>query len=208
MAEEVVVGVDGYPRGWVAVCLRDGRFERVALHPTFEDVLSEFPDAAAFGVDIPIGPGSREADRLAREFVGPRRASVFPAPTEKALLASTFSETSGVSRQTFALFPKIREVAEHACDPRVVEVHPEVSFRALKGAYVEHPKSRWNGFMERRRLLAAVGIALPDELETDAPLVDVLDAAVAAWSARRYANDHAESLPEGATKGARWVIWY
>lgn len=207
MAERVV-GVDGYPRGWVAVCLRDGRFERVALRPTFGEVLAEFPAAAAFGVDIPIGAGPREADRLARKFVGPRRASVFPAPTEEALRASAFAETSGVSRQLFALFPKIREVAEHAADSRVVEVHPEVSFCALKGAHLEHPKTTWNGFMERRRLLAGAEIELPDELETAAPLVDVLDAAAAAWSARRHAHEHAESLPKGARRGARGMIWY
>jgi predicted RNase H-like nuclease len=202
MAEQVVVGVDGYPRGWVAVRLRDGRFQRIALHAIFEDVLSEFPDAAVFGVDIPIGAGPREADRLAREFVGPRRASVFPAPTEEALLASTFAETSGVSRQLFALFPKIREVAKLAADTRVIEVHPEVSFCALKGDHVEHPKTTWNGFTERRGLLAGAGIELPDHLETGAPLVDVLDAAAAAWSASRYARGESERLGPGPS------IWY
>jgi predicted RNase H-like nuclease len=199
---ELVVGVDGYPRGWVAVALRAGRFARVVLGPTLREILGGFPTAAAFGVDIPIGAGPREADRLAREFVGPRRASVFPAPTEEALLASTFAETSGVSRQTFALFPKIREVARLAADPRIVEVHPEVSFCALKGAHLEHPKTTWNGFMERRRLLAGAGIELPDHLETGAPLVDVLDAAAAAWSARRYARAEAQPLGHGP------VIWY
>jgi predicted RNase H-like nuclease len=206
---EQVVGVDGYPRGWVALCLRDGRFERVALRPTFQEVLAEFPAAAAFGVDIPIGAGPRKADALARKCVGPRRASVFPAPTEEALRAGTFAETAGVSRQTFALFPKIREVAEHAADPRVIEVHPEVSFRALKGVDLESPKTSWNGFMERRRLLfSRARIDLPGELRTDAPLVDVLDAAAAAWSAGRYALGLAESLPDEARPGARGVIWY
>lgn len=197
-----VVGVDGYPRGWVAVSLLNGRFERVALCPSFEDVLGEFPDAAVFGVDIPIGAGPREADRLARKLVGPRRGSVFPAPTEEALRARDFAQATGVSRQLFALFPKIREVAEHAGDPRVIEVHPEVSFWALKGAELEAAKTTWNGFLERRRLLRAAGIELPEELEPDPPLVDVLDAAAAAWSARRYARNEAEPVGEGPT------IWY
>jgi predicted RNase H-like nuclease len=197
------VGADGYPRGWVAVSLLEGRFERVALCPSFGDVLEEFPDAGVFGVDIPIGAGPREADRLARARIGPRRGrSVFPAPTEEALRATAFAETTGVSRQLFALFPKIREVAVHAQDPRVIEVHPEVSFWALKGAELEAAKTTWNGFLERRRLLRAAGIELPDALEPDPPLIDVLDAAAAAWSARRYARTEAGRLGEGPT------IWY
>jgi predicted RNase H-like nuclease len=198
-----VVGVDGYPRGWVAVSLLNGRFERVALRRGFAEVLAEFPDAASFGVDIPIGAGPREADRRARELIGPLRGrSVFPAPTEEALRATAFAETTGVSRQLFALFPKIREVAVHAGDPRVIEVHPEVSFRALKGAELEAAKTTWNGFLERRRLLSAAGIELPEGLDPNPPLIDVLDAAAAAWSARRYARNEAEPVGEGPT------IWY
>jgi predicted RNase H-like nuclease len=180
-----------------------GRFERVVLCPTFEEMLVDFADEAVVGVDIPIGAGPREADRLARRFVGPRRSSVFPAPTAESLRAQAFAETTGVSRQLFRLFPKIREVAPYADDPRVIEVHPEVSFRGLAGADLAAPKTTWNGFQERRRLLATAGIELPDELRSDAPLIDVLDAAAAAWNADRYARGEAEPLGDEAA-----AIWY
>lgn len=211
MAEQVV-GVDGYPRGWVAVVLAEGAFERARTFRDFVAVLDDFSGAACIAVDIPIGGGPREADAAARAFVGPRRSSVFPTPPAEIVALDDYREAlsrhPGLSRQTFALFRKIREVAEHATDSRVVEVHPEVSFRALKGAELESPKTTWDGFMERRRLLAEAGIALPDELGSGLPLVDVLDAAVAAWSARRYALGRAESLPSGASPGGRAVIWY
>ena len=201
-----VVGVDGYPRGWVAVSLVDGRFQRASVFPDIASVAAEFLDAACIGVDIPIGPGPREADRLARVFVGPRRSSVFPAPEPVARAALNYGEAGGrISRQAFGLVPKILEVERAAAgDPRIVEVHPEVCFAGLKGAHLEGAKTTWNGFMERRRLLAGAGIEIPEELdEAGLPLIDVLDACVAAWSALRWVRGEAESLGDETAR-----IWY
>lgn len=204
---ERVVGVDGYARGWVAVEILDGRFAGATTFRGFPGVRDAYLDAACIGVDIPIGGGPRAADTLAREFVGPRWASVFPTPPADVIELDDYAEAvrrhPSLSRQSFALFRKIREVAAVPHDrPLVVEVHPEVSFCALKGAYLEEPKTTWNGFMERRRLLASAGIVVPEELDRAIPLVDVLDAAVAAWSARRCARGEAESLGEPP------AIWY
>jgi predicted RNase H-like nuclease len=101
----------------------------------------------------------------------------------------------------------MREVAA-ADDPRIFEVHPEVSFRELRGEPLEWSKRSWNGLIERRRLLTGAGIRLPDMLERAgvAPADDILDAAVAAWSAHRYARDEAVPLPEGHT-GRIGAIW-
>ncbi len=87
-------------------------------------------------------------------------------------------------------------------DDRILEVHPEVSFRALARRALP-PKATWNGFMERRRSLAEGGIVLPETLREDAPLVDVLDAAAASWSAKRYARGEAERLGDDTA-----AIWY
>jgi predicted RNase H-like nuclease len=201
----LAVGVDGYARGWVAVALAAGRFEEARTFRGFREVCATFPDADCVAVDIPIGPGPRAADEAARRFVGSRWASVFPTPPADVIELDDYAEAvrlyPSLSRQSFALFGKIREVAE-CLEPRVVEVHPEVSFRALKGAYLEESKNTWNGFMERRALLAAAGIEIPDALPVGTPLVDVLDAAIAAWSAARHAAGHAERLGPGP-----W-IWY
>ena len=88
-------------------------------------------------------------------------------------------------------------------DARLFEVHPEVSFARLAGRTLDSSKKSWNGAAQRRALLAGVGIELPNDLGPagTAPVDDVLDAAVAAWSASRIAAGEAVSLP--ATPGRR-----
>lgn len=201
----LAVGVDGYARGWVAVALERGRFHAAHAFRTFSQLCAAYREAACITVDIPIGAGPREADEAARRFVGPRWASVFPTPPANVIELDDYAEAvriyPSLSRQSFALFRKIREVAS-CLEARIVEVHPEVSFRALKGAYLEEAKTTWSGFMERRALLAAAGIEIPDALPVDLPLIDVLDAAVAAWSATRHTTGRAERLGSGPS------IWY
>ena len=65
--------------------------------------------------------------------------------------------------------------------------------------------------MERMRLLAAAGVELPDELSTgQAAADDVLDAAIAAWSATRKARSEAVPLPPDppVQDGRPVAIWY
>ncbi len=97
-----------------------------------------------------------------------------------------------------------------AADARVIEVHPEVSFRALMGEPIQWSKASWNGLRIRQRALAQAEISIPKELGDvgGIPPADIFDAAVAAWSARRYAEGSAASLPEGSRNGVREVIWY
>lgn len=98
---------------------------------------------------------------------------------------------------------RILEIAPLAeRDERVFEVHPEVSFRELLGRMLVS-KSTAAGVAERRLALAEAGIDLPD---LPYPTDDVLDAAVAAWSAARYASGAALPLPEGHASriGAIW----
>jgi predicted RNase H-like nuclease len=198
----VVAGVDACRGGWVAIVVEDERFTNSLLAATFAQLLRALPDAAAVGVDIPIGlpsDGVRGADIAARAFVGPRRNSVFPTLPRAALDAATYAEARQVlpslSAQSFALRTKILEV-EDCLEDRVFEVHPEVSFAALAGRQLLHSKRSWNGQMERRQLLATAGIVLPDELEAgQAAADDILDAAIVAWSAARKARREAATLP-------------
>jgi len=166
-------------------------------------MLERFPDAVLVGVDVPIGlpePGERRrADLEARDVAGPRRSSVFFTPSRAALEASTYGEARaiapGTSAQGWALRTAILDVARVA-DPRVHEVHPEISFAVLAGEPLVFGKRTWNGQRERVRLLAAAGIELPDRL--DAGLVaadDVLDATVAAWTATRVARGEHVTVP-------------
>jgi predicted RNase H-like nuclease len=213
----LVMGVDAYRRGWVAVLAENGRFVDTAVALGFSDLLAQVGNAVAIGVDIPIGlpdEPPRPADVAARAFVGPRRSSVFPTPTRPALGVATYAQARviapSLSAQSFAIGKKILEV-EACLDDRVFEVHPEVSFAALAGRHLAHPKRSWNGQHERRRLLAHAGLELPDAISAgEAPVDDVLDAAAAAWSAGRKARGIAETLPaDPPTQDGRIVaIWY
>ena len=119
-----------------------------------------------------------------------------------------------VSAQTLALGTKVLEADALIRDEaRLREVHPEVSFAALAGAHLAHPKSTWAGLRRRMELLERAGISVPTDLG-DAGAAgpdDVLDAAVVAWSATRIARGVARSLPDPPVRGDDGLtaaIWY
>jgi predicted RNase H-like nuclease len=216
-AVSIVAGADGCRGGWVAIVLDDGRVADSLVASTFTRLLGRLDAAAVIAVDIPIRlpcEGVRAADVAARAFVGPSRSSVLPTPPRAALAVAMYVEARRVlpslSAQSFALGKKILEV-EEALEERVFEVHPEVSFAALAGRHLRYSKRSWNGQMERRRLLDAAGIELPDELRAGQAVADdVLDAAIAAWSAARKVRGEAVPLlPDPPLQGGRPVaIWY
>src|SRR6266487_5109767 len=73
------LGLDACRGKWLAVALDEGHFDDARLASDAAALVTAWPDAAAIGVDIPIGlpeTPRREADRAAREFVGERRSSV------------------------------------------------------------------------------------------------------------------------------------
>lgn len=209
--ERAYVGVDGCGNGWVAVVIDERGFIEAGLFASFAEVADRYRMAAAVGVDIPIGlvsEGGRDADTAARKLLGKRRSSVFPVPPRVAVEADSYPAASaaaraawgkGLSKQVFALFSKILEADAFARDERIHEAHPEVSFAVLGGAVVAHKKKSWGGLHARRDLLLRkAGIELPPTLgDADvAGIDDVVDAAVAAWSARRIAQGQARSFPE------------
>jgi predicted RNase H-like nuclease len=225
VSETCVVGIDAYKGGWVAVALRNRSVQRCDVYDRFQTLLDDHLDAVVIAVDIPIGhpvSGVREADALARRLVGPRRSSVFPTPPRSVLETANYQDAlrvarnlgaAGISKQSFGLAPKILEVDEIArVDDRVVEVHPEVSFRGMAGQSLKFSKKSWNGASQRRLLLAQHDIVLPDRLGEAgfAPVDDVLDAAAAAWTADRIARGKAVSLPSPPEilDGRPTAIWY
>jgi predicted RNase H-like nuclease len=204
------LGVDGAAGGWLAVLLVDGLFAGADLQPTLAALIDRYPDADVFAVDIPIGlpvGRMRPADDHAKRFVGgPRAASVFLTFPNTVLMAGPYEVGrdaarrlgTGLSKQAYALRDRIGDVAGLAAtDKRVVEVHPEVSFRAMKGTPLRFSKHSWSGIAERRALLASVGILLPDDLRGGGRAApdDVVDAAAAAWSAVRVAEGRSSTLP-------------
>ena len=136
----LAAGVDGIRGGWIAaLCIDDPKRERrrhTALK-LFTDVRQldryrrRHGEDAPVAMDIPIGlteeGGFRDCDREARERLGDRRSTVFAPPGRYLLEAGTTYRTvrdlveerrraegahrvPGVSAQSAALIPKIREV--------------------------------------------------------------------------------------------------
>lgn len=211
----------------MAVVTRGGRFEAAALFTTFAELLEAMNDSQVIAVDIPIGmpaEGRRLADTAAKKFVGLRASSVFFTPPRVVMEAPDYAEAraiswarfgQGVSSQSYrGLRQKLLSV-DRLVRPGspVFEVHPEVSFRAMAGRPLAHNKRSWNGQAMRRRLLRGEGIELPEDLDAAGvvPVDDMLDAAAAAWSARRIARGEAVSLPEPPEVdelGRDMAIWY
>ena len=225
----LVLGVDGCKTGWIAVALADREDPEAHYLPTIDALAPLASGSDAVAIDIPIGlptAGPREADVLARKFLGARRNSVFLAPVRDAIEAQTHAVATqaalgrtgtGISQQAYALARKILEVERWlpSSPCPVYEVHPEVSFAVLLGAPARASKKTWAGMVERRSALEGAGIHV-DRISEDgvaaarASVDDMLDAAVAAWSAARIARRAARSFPhptELDASGNRVAIW-
>ncbi|MYD64978.1 MAG: DUF429 domain-containing protein [Chloroflexi bacterium] len=234
MAE--VVGLDGCPDGWIAAVVADGRLAGFEFHQSARDALDAHPDAPVLAFDIPIGlaaDGRRRADTAARGLLRGRASSVFNAPPRLVLdiasaavglksRAEAYAEANeatrrvsgrGLSSQSFALALKIADVDRVAEDARVYEAHPEVTFAELAGSRLLPRKKTWDGLMQRRALLSAQGLAIPDvvgEVSGKAAADDIVDAVACAWTAARIAAGTARSLPypPELIDGRAVAIWY
>lgn len=236
-----VAGVDGCRAGWVVV-YRDvtgSRPPHVAQVAAFSEIL-ETPEAPEIiAVDMPVGlpeqagKGGRAAEQAVRPHLGDRKSSVFSVPARPAVMCTDYREACAValahsdpprkvSRQSFALFPKIREIDElmtPELETRVYEVHPELGFWALNGNQAMSlpkkvkSKAHGPGLDQRRALLANHGFPRPffeAELPSGVGPDDLVDAAVAAVTAERILNGQAEPFPAAPprdAKGLRIAIW-
>jgi predicted RNase H-like nuclease len=122
-----------------------------------------------------------------------------------------------LSQQAWGIAPKIKQVDDAVTAVRqqwVFEVHPEISFWALNDrAPMRHNKKSGEGAAERLTLLWTVFpdidrhlINRPSGVGKD----DLLDAAVAAWTALRIHNSEARQVcePERDERGLTASIWY
>jgi predicted RNase H-like nuclease len=195
-----VLGVDGAKGGWVAA-LVEGDHVRWLRLAHIREALTH--DVMAIGVDMPIGlpqRGRRECDLLAKRALGRAHPRVFLAPPRDVLDATSYVDAGarhrahtgglGLSVQTWHIVERIREVDAVADDPRLVEVHPELSFARLAGEVLVSKHSA-AGRVARLQTLRRRWPRL-DRLPAGD---DALDALAAAWSAERWVQGTAESMP-------------
>lgn len=220
------IGVDACKKGWVGITSD----LRGYFGATIDELVAnadEDGELSVLAIDIPIGlplVGTRQADTLARSLVGKRKSSVFTTPIRAALSAASHSEGSalnaqttgmGITQQAYNLGKKILEVDAwlRQAERFVIEVHPELCFATMAGHPLAHSKASWAGVEERRELLMSAGIALQADIGVAGErggVDDVLDAAAASWTARRYVERTAvcyPDVPEQFDDGPAAAIW-
>jgi len=228
----VVLGVDGCRAGWLAVRVEwsSGRLALAyALYPRFAPILGQYPDAAAIAVDMPMGlyesgrVRARPCDQAARQRLGRRACCVFLPPTRAMLDADAYAplRALGLSVQAYHLIPRIRELdalLTPDLQARVWESHPELSFLAITGAPIPHPKRTAEGYAARvdalRCAFGDAGDAFANALAAfreqvapkDAGMDDFLDACALAWSAQRCLRGESEVCIGDPTHDARGLL--
>lgn len=239
----IVAGVDGCPGGWVVVMAAADRPSEasVSFRAAFAEVLELVAAASHVAVDIPIGLparagiGGRPADVAARARLGQRQSAVFSVPSRAAvqetdyaaacaIALSTSDPPRKIAKQTFHLFPKIREVDRimtPALQTRVVECHPELAFWSLNGQQpLGEPKKVKSrpyppGLALRVLLLSRAGFdaGLLEDRHFPVSSVgpdDLLDAAACCAAAIRMTRGtgvRVPDLPPLDERGLRMEIW-
>jgi predicted RNase H-like nuclease len=223
----IVAGADGCRTGWVVCRREDGG----ALEITVVKTLAEAGEGlSVLAVDMPIGlvdkprPG-RACEREARALLPGKTSSVFATPCRPALDCTTHGEANalsktlgvGLTRQTFHLFPKLREVDALMRDNEtlrsiVYEAHPELAFARMNGGRpVLSRKRRPEGFAERLELLARHGFPWEPRSLPGAARDDVLDAMAVCRTALLIAQGAATRLgpaDERDRYGLPMNIWF
>ncbi|CCH87002.1 Putative NUDIX hydrolase [Modestobacter italicus] len=212
-----VLGVDGWRGAWVGALL-EGRGVRLLALADVATVLA-VPDVDVVAIDMPIGlseDGVRACDVGARQLLEATGAasSVFPSPVRAVLDARDHAHARELSRaatggvrapsaQTFVLVAAIRALDDGLGTPptdRVVEVHPELTFRCGLGGVTDRTGTA-RGTVQRLAALRAV-MDVEDALAdapVGVPVVDALDACAAAWPGRRLAEGRAGCVGDGTT---------
>lgn len=224
----MIIGVDGCRSGWLAVIWEES--PRAVIFPKFAQVL-ELP-FRFIAVDMPIGlperaqAGGRLCDRLARKELGARQSSVFGVPSRAAVMEDDYAKACAanlensdpprkIAKQTFHIFPKIRELdvlLTPALQQRIHEVHPELAFTRMNGeSPLDLPKKvkgrpDRQGMALRRKLLEKAGFPITRLIPPEARgwgEDDLLDACACAWSAKRLAEGRGLRLPENPAHDGR-----
>ncbi len=218
----MVAGVDGFRGRWV-IALVDGRTLSFTVADGAAAVLAATAHCTAVAVDVPMGladDGVRPCEPLARKRLAGASSSVFPTPARAVLEATSYLDANvrsvtaagkKISKQTWFIVPGIRDFDSVAVNPaRVVESHPELTFRAMDTGTAFASKKSARGQGQR---MAALGQWLDiawslGDLPDGPAMDDVLDAVACAWTARRWADGVAQVLggePDGLGKPMRIV---
>lgn len=159
------IGLDGCRGGWLAAFAESGNVYKIEVLTSLRQLRPE-PDISIW-VDMPLGlPAAsdypRRVEALARQKLGKRRSSVFPVPCREVLACRSYQEANvlhkqltgaGLQKQSWFLFPKIKEAEAFSIETSVKEAHPEVLFADVYGEPLSASKKTNQGLTQRLDLL-------------------------------------------------------
>ncbi|RKD69682.1 putative RNase H-like nuclease [Sinobaca qinghaiensis] len=159
------IGLDGCRGGWIAAFAENGKTYKIEVLTSLSQLRPE--PGISIWVDMPLGlPAAseypRQVEALARQKLGKRRSSVFPVPCREVLVCRSYQEANvlhkqltgaGLQKQTWFLFPKIKEVEAFSIESSVKEAHPEVLFADVYGEPLSASKKTNQGITQRLDLL-------------------------------------------------------
>ncbi|MGD8785619.1 MAG: DUF429 domain-containing protein [Thioalkalispiraceae bacterium] len=208
------LGIDGCKAGWFMARMDEEKNTSFVMLQRITELDAYLDSAKCICIDIPIGlhrrhPDERLCDKQARKVLRPKRsASVFPAPSRCALACETYEQANqrnrectgrGLSRQSFAIMPKIREVDEYLHNkqprPNLHEMHPEIGFWTLnEQTAMQYNKKESEGYEERMAVLTRYLTTARDIIEqamqqykrSEVARDDIVDALVCALIATHY----------------------
>lgn len=228
------VGIDGCKAGWLAFVYEHGQVT-FKLEKSLATLFAQLPAQSLVLIDMPIGLADakspdRVCDKLARHALKPTRSSsVFPVPCRAAVFASSYEDAcknniqelgKSLSKQSWAICPKIRELDELLQSDLSLDVresHPEVVFSALNRAPLNAHKSTEDGLSQRLDVLQNVVSQLFPALQNALRVLpsssikkdDIVDAFALMVAASR--PEFLRALPELAdidTVGLSRQIWF
>lgn len=168
------IGIDGCQSGWVISYKDNHNSWKFDIFSTIKNFWSKFSHAELILIDIPIGlrdKGSepRLCDKAARKYLTrSRSSSIFPTPCRASLYVDSYIEANqinrkitgkGLSKQTWNITPKIKEVDillrnNYEIVNKFIESHPELCFAALSDNNpMKNYKKTEHGIKERLKII-------------------------------------------------------
>lgn len=165
------IGIDGCKGKWLSVAISHAGFE-VNLFDNIREVCEHYERADSILIDMPIGlpecANHMRPDAELRKALKGKASSVFNVPCRQEVYQTEYEKASAtnheimgkkLSKQSFAILPKIKEVdlflqTNPAWKNRLLESHPEYCFALLNaGLPVIENKQTDEGMIKRISLL-------------------------------------------------------
>ncbi|MDG2253143.1 MAG: DUF429 domain-containing protein [Methylophilaceae bacterium] len=219
-----VIGIDGCKAGWIiAKTLEDKSISFQIIKNLNDDYLKE-SNVSLIGIDIPLrlsSSGKRLAEIEARVLLKNRACTIFSPPTLNALTAKNYIDAckinfkecgKQISKQSWNLFPKIKEAQEFLENKSIIElgvfeVHPELSFMAMNDMnLIRASKKTVIGREIRIKLIQKFFPkfsfeSVRNKYKKNQVLDDdILDSVSVLWSTQRIVDNIAKFVPKDSKK--------